>query len=121
MAGGVLEPDAVVRGDLVERVAVRVAAGLVLVVAGAADPVPVRGGRRAFGDPRVQLVQAGDAAVDVAEREPEADHVVVRVVETGDQRGALEVDDVVRGGVRLAVVDGGDPAAGDGDGAGPRV
>jgi hypothetical protein len=101
----VLEPDPVARGDHVKRVPVRVRADLGLVVAGPDNPLPGRHARGHRGDARVQLVESIDPQVDLGEREPEPDHVVVRVMESGNQRQPAQIDDVLRAHVRLTVVD----------------
>ena len=72
----------------------RVGAGPGLVVARPDDPLPRGRGGGPGRDAGVELVEVADPQVDLGEREPEADHVVVRVVEPGDERRALEVDDV---------------------------
>jgi hypothetical protein len=126
VARGVLEPDPVAGRGRVERVPVRVAAQLRLVVAGAGDPLPRGRGGGPCRDAGIQLVEAAGPQVELGERQAEAGHVIVRVVEAGQQRRTAQVDDPrrrdarqVRGAWRL-VVDGGDPPARHGDRGGTR-
>jgi hypothetical protein len=118
VARRVLEPDPVVRRDRVERGTVRVGAAPVLVVAGPDDPLPLGGARGLGRHPRVKLILAAGPQVDLGQRQPEPDHVVVRVVEPGDKRPPAQVDDLLGGHVRLPVIDPDDAPARHRDRAG---
>ena len=122
--GGVPQPDPAPGRGPVQRVPVRVAAELVLVVAGADHPLPRRRRLGTAGDRRVQLVEGGRrgrAQVDLGQRHAEPDHVIVRVVESGQHRRAAQVDHPVGAGrdpgARVQRLD---PAARDGHRRGPR-
>src|SRR6185312_3080794 len=119
--GSVPQPDPAPGRGPVQGIPVRMAAELVLVVAGPDHPLPRRRRLGPPGDRRVQLIQAADrgrADVDLAERHAEPDHVIVRVVEPGQHGRAAQVGDACRAGRYL--VQGSDQAMCHGHGGGPR-